>query len=222
MNNYTKEIVVARYKEDISWIKDCSNLDKIKVYNKDKESSSLNKLLNVGRESHTYLHHIISNYDNLSDYTVFCQGNPIDHCKNFVENVKNIDPIIKNDLKLKRKGIVFWGDVEQIEKISGAKSKQHPVGVPIYYFLDLLFELKAVDDIDIKYYCGAQFLVSKDNILNRPKSFYEFLINFVSKEIDPIEGYVYERIWQFIFNKYLKLSKKTLEFMYMINKKSGE
>jgi len=28
----------------------------------------------VGRESHTYLHHIVSNYDNLADWTVFSQA----------------------------------------------------------------------------------------------------------------------------------------------------
>ena len=31
-------------------------------------------LPNVGRESHTYLHHIVSNYDSLADWTVFSQA----------------------------------------------------------------------------------------------------------------------------------------------------
>ena len=31
-------------------------------------------LPNVGRESHTYLTHIVTQYDDLSDYTIFFQG----------------------------------------------------------------------------------------------------------------------------------------------------
>ena len=31
-------------------------------------------LPNVGRESHTYLHHIVNNYDKLADWTVFSQA----------------------------------------------------------------------------------------------------------------------------------------------------
>ena len=29
---------------------------------------------NVGRESHTYLYHIVENYDNMADWTVFTQS----------------------------------------------------------------------------------------------------------------------------------------------------
>lgn len=81
-HNITKkniEIVIARYKADISWsdmyksirtIYDKGwaneNITKIK-------DESLIKLPNIGRESHTYLHHIVYNYDDLADVTVFTQ-----------------------------------------------------------------------------------------------------------------------------------------------------
>ncbi len=32
------------------------------------------QLPNVGRETHTYLHHIVSRYDSLADWTVFSQA----------------------------------------------------------------------------------------------------------------------------------------------------
>merc|ERR1719440_887988 len=35
---------------------------------------SLHKLPNLGRESHTYLHHIVENYDQLPEWTVFSQA----------------------------------------------------------------------------------------------------------------------------------------------------
>ena len=69
------EIVVARYNEDLKWLEPYSSITTI--YNKGSESeyatNSIN-IPNVGRESHTYLYHIINNYENLADRTIFFQG----------------------------------------------------------------------------------------------------------------------------------------------------
>lgn len=51
-----------------------------------KRKIAIKRLLNVGRESDTYLHHIVSNYENgLADVTIFCQGDPFDHSPNFLD-----------------------------------------------------------------------------------------------------------------------------------------
>ena len=68
------QIVVARYNEDIKWLLPFK--DVTIIYNKGQYLPLLNSfnfinLDNVGRESHTYLYHIIENYDNLSDKTIF-------------------------------------------------------------------------------------------------------------------------------------------------------
>jgi hypothetical protein len=76
------EIVVANYEEDISWIKDIpENLySRITIYNKGSPKvytiprSNVVTLPNIGREAHTYLHHIINNYDTLADVTLFLPG----------------------------------------------------------------------------------------------------------------------------------------------------
>lgn len=71
-------LIVSRYNEDIDWI---SEFDRFQIYNKGLDDISLNSipLPNVGRESHTYLHHIITNYDNLDDIMIFSQGRYRDH-----------------------------------------------------------------------------------------------------------------------------------------------
>lgn len=38
-----------------------------------------NALPNVGRETHTYLHHILTQYPQFPEYTVFLQGWPFEH-----------------------------------------------------------------------------------------------------------------------------------------------
>jgi len=85
------EIVVARYNEDLSWLKNLPKSIKITIYNKgnDDIEYSFIKLPNVGRESHTYLHHIINNYDKLADQTIFCQGDSIFHSPGFLNLIKN-------------------------------------------------------------------------------------------------------------------------------------
>lgn len=77
------DVVVARYEEDLAWLApiaaDCV------VYNKGSAVvntfRSLVELPNVGREAHTYLHHIVTNYDSLADVTVFVQGCIADHVR---------------------------------------------------------------------------------------------------------------------------------------------
>lgn len=79
------KLIVARYNENINWTKTIQNC---LIYNKGKEDIVSNhtiKLLeNIGREGETYLNHIINNYDNLDDYTIFCQGDPFEHAPTLV------------------------------------------------------------------------------------------------------------------------------------------
>ena len=83
-------IVVAWYNENREWSNHFSN---VIVYNKGKplvNSDNEKLMLNVGKEGHTYYKHIYDNYDNLSDYIVFLQGNPFDHSPNIISNLKRL------------------------------------------------------------------------------------------------------------------------------------
>jgi len=72
------EVVVARFREDPSWTsKYASPNVSFTIYNKGPaliEQVRAVPLPNVGRESHTYLWHIVQNYDKLAPWTVFTQG----------------------------------------------------------------------------------------------------------------------------------------------------
>jgi hypothetical protein len=46
---------------------------------------------------------------------------------------------------------------------------------------------------------GAQFIVSKKNILKKPKEFYLNIVKILENNINPIEGYVVERFHKIIF-----------------------
>jgi len=82
------DLVVARYKEDLRWVaamQAAGDADgvRVRVYDKSGEPPSLRPSTldaewiptpNLGLESHSYLTHIVANYDNLAKKTVFVQG----------------------------------------------------------------------------------------------------------------------------------------------------
>ena len=95
------EIVVARYNENLDWLKKIKKSKdlKITVYNKGPDDIDVPfiRLPNIGRESHTYLYHIINNYDNLADQTIFCQGDSRFHSPDFLDLInkhrKKFEPV---------------------------------------------------------------------------------------------------------------------------------
>jgi hypothetical protein len=91
MARRTLTIVVAHHNENLEWLegvaKDCI------VYAKGSPPASnlnltVHHLPNIGREGHTYLHHIITNYDHLADVTLFVQGRIDDHVAWSIHDMK--------------------------------------------------------------------------------------------------------------------------------------
>lgn len=83
----TVDVVLARHDEDLSWLAEETILSKpgtrTLVYGKSEsakapsslpDNTKLILLPNVGRESHSYLHHMVEHYDDLADWTVFSQA----------------------------------------------------------------------------------------------------------------------------------------------------
>lgn len=70
------EIVLARFDEPIEWAEEYQQQAKITVYDKNPNGTLPGSIYlpNVGRESHSYLHHIVTRYDSLAEWTVFSQA----------------------------------------------------------------------------------------------------------------------------------------------------
>jgi hypothetical protein len=198
MDNHDKTfcIVVARYNEDISWTK---QFDNVIIYNKGSSLNNINNLItlnNVGREGHTYYKYIYDNYDNLCDYTIFLQGNPFDHSPNIINNLNNY---INN----KQLNINFEFLSENIIKSNISGCFSHP-NLPLIDVYEKLFNIKNYlilkkNNIEFTFGAGAQFIVSKKNILKRLKEFYNNIIKLLEYDVNPIEGFVIERFHKIIF-----------------------
>lgn len=183
------QIVVARYKEDIEWTKKFPN---VIIYNKGEPLGEPNEvsLPNVGREGHTYYHYICEHYDNLMDYTIFLQGHPFDHSPYIIEH-------IERNLQLFDKNHDFEHLCAKQFYCCLAGCFYHP-NLPLKETYERMFGEKK-DELGFMFGAGAQFMVSKKRILQRPKSFYENIVKILEYDVNPIEGFVVERFHALVF-----------------------
>ena len=94
-------LVVARYKEDLSWLTQVDRDIRLVVYNKgpairDKavlaRIDQLTKLPNRGREADTYLAHLQKGRTaDDGEFTIFCQGEPFTHSPDLLELLAHRD-----------------------------------------------------------------------------------------------------------------------------------
>jgi len=85
-----KELVVCRYKEDVAWLDLVPAEFHVSLYDKSDEPYRVaravrrERLPNVGRESHSMLHHVARYYGGLAEWTYFAQGDALDHAPDFL------------------------------------------------------------------------------------------------------------------------------------------
>ena len=183
-------LIVARYNENVEWTKEFTN---VIIYNKgNKLTDEFNQIFlnNDGREGHTYYKYIYDNYDNLSDYTIFLQGNPFEHSPNIINNLHKY--INNKDLS-----IDFEFLSEYIINCNLSGCSWH-YGIPLIDIYEKLFNERK-ENMEFIFGAGAQFIVSKKNILKRPKTFYLKIVEILQNDIHPIEGFVIERFHKLIF-----------------------
>ncbi len=168
-------LVISHYEEDLSWTKSVNKDISIVVIEKKPE--------NIGRESHAYFKYIIENYDNLSGKYIFCQGNPFDHCRDFITKVNMGTPM--DFIQLSTSFIT--------NNIHGLPHHPFPLRGDIVW--KALFDTEIPSQINFG--VGAQFIVSADVIKGRDLAFYKscYDIHCVIDEAP----WIFERIWGFIF-----------------------
>jgi hypothetical protein len=212
------EIVVARYSEDLSWVDNYKNYSTI--YNKgdDKIEGSID-VKNIGREAHSYLYHIVNNYDNLADYTCFLQADPFNphspRLYGYLNYVLESNELIPDFFWISER--IVEGDFEY------QREPYHKIFPNIKYAYNYIFG-KQPNIKTFKFGAGAQFCVSKEKIRERSIEFYKNILNIFEhdsgKELDELSikllgnsgihqkflpsnpeiSYHLERFWGLIFN----------------------
>lgn len=216
-----KKIIISRYKEDFSWIKDYP-YDYV-VYNKGEPIEDNPHILNVediGENVRDICHFIWINYDDLPDIMVFLQGYPFDHCAK-----KEFDKLIHNEFLTP---LEYYGDYP-----SNAWERRTPDGKFLeinnsWYINHFNNEYKqeckysSFDEFMTHYFedyvaldwvrfpPGAQIIVPKEKVLYYPRKFWETMMNDLNSQL-PTEAHIVERSMWYIMSDIYKPRKEFYE-----------
>lgn len=214
----SRTLVICRFNRDLDWWTDkLSNLYNFNIMQKDDknnffpiihgenlnsyhqrlfkdiiETGKLQEFLNnttpgtypnIGFDSHTLFSYVIDNYDNLSDITVFVHELPTNHCQDIVEQILNLE----EDIKYKE-----FGNVYNCNKNGEPEDSE----VPVSELYEKLFNDESPESFS--FVSGACFAVSKDNILKRPKEFYQKAKELIYTHWK--STWAFERLYRLIFN----------------------
>ena len=212
------EIIVSRFNEDLSWtLEEPFNKFQYIVYNKgtndDFEKTKVIKVIpldNVGKNDHTYLHHIIENYNNLRDITIFFPGSiNIDYKKEKAKKI--LQKIIESNYQkayflghkqlnvresFKNFLLDEWQttDCQNLTQYSEKKLKKcklRPYNVWYKYFFGKISAKWST-------WWGI-FSIDKRDILQHPIQRYQLLILTINDHPNPEAGHYIERSWGAIF-----------------------
>ena len=201
------EIVVARYNENLDWLLPYSKF--VIVYNKGQPLTngstfkSIINIENVGRESHTYLYHIINNWNNLAENTLFIQGNIDDH-----DNILPIKLYLLSNISMcinlssNKLDIINWNRLNYNNKWK-EMIRNKPWKYSKYTFgewWDIYLQKPKPKSNNFKWSPGGIFSIKQELIKKHPLEYYQKLITTIDNHINPEEGHYFERSWYYLFN----------------------
>jgi hypothetical protein len=202
------DIIIARYNENVKWLLNAKEtFDKIHIYNKGEpfEFSANNvvveNLSNIGREAHTYLHFIVSNYEEIertpNKIYIFSQADPNNGLDYFNRKIESLSTKKITDYPV---SLTDDGAIESTEPHLGSqKDDVHPKGIPFeQYFSHLFYTDKKKQQHQVYYH--ALWATRGADITFRKKDFYQYCYGLFDNLNNPIESYIFERLWQYIFN----------------------
>ena len=205
------KVIIARYREDVHWA-DGLGYDYI-VYDKsDQPVRDSIPLPNVGREAHTYLTHIVREYDALAQINVFVQGDPFDHIDQAGRGTPDQLRMMIADVA--ERGVPFkgfaWFKLE-CDALGRPHDLRDPANqgrwagwgrdIPVGEVFSALFGVPAPARFTARAPAGI-FAVTAQRIRTRPRGFFEFALRMVERDPDDAHntGHAFERLWQHIFN----------------------
>ncbi|XP_078383341.1 uncharacterized protein LOC144665929 [Oculina patagonica] len=208
---FSYEFVIAHYNENLDWITPIAS--HAHVYHKGNDLHppplqlyAWERLPNVGRESHTYLYHIIRNYDKLPETTIFLQAdNSHWQCRFFTQPPMDYVYDIKSMTSLKitcNKPVRFapWGGIRYLPKWR-EMLRSGEIRCANLTLRDFFKELFGVPPPRFVYFCPSGcFAATRDMIKKHPKSFYIKALSFLDDHRNPEEGHYFERLWSAIFS----------------------
>jgi hypothetical protein len=213
MYNPTSLIVIARYNEKLKWLSDkpFSNHN-VLVYNKGVNEDfypvkHVVRLDNVGREGHSYLYHIVNHYDDLTDIIIFLPGSvnmshKIEKSKMMLQKIEETKKAVFPAFSVNKSELYDF----KLDEYMASSPENNSINNESTLELARIrpfgqwFQSKFGDYDLTRLSYGGVLSVSKKDVLQHPKSFYEKLLEELSHSSNPEVGHYVERSWQAIFS----------------------
>lgn len=217
-----KEIVIAAYNRDLSWLDQLAPDIKRTIYRKGSPVASQDEILleiNAGRCVHTFFNHLYTRYDSLADYTFFAQDYPFDHWTNIVEDINNWGPEVQAKCPLRIGGYYPYNEDFTTNTTSSLNhhipathfsapgivhhcnndgSPDHPaLGPDLDDRWRLLFHTPCPTD-GYQFVPAGHFGISREHVHLRSRAFYEQITDMLVT--DPISPWCVERYESYIFD----------------------
>jgi hypothetical protein len=191
------ELVVARHTEDLAWLRRVPRAFTASVYDKSGALPDAIQLPNIGREAHTYLHHLAERHDSLADITVFVQGHPFDHAPDLHKILRSLAEgsfsvpdfhwlgfLADTDDARGRRLFVPWSKNPERHELPLNEFHQQLLGAP--------------GPDAYRFFVGAQFIVTRATAHRRDAAFYRN-----ARELSvssPLAPHCFERCWDRVFS----------------------
>ncbi len=191
------ELVVAHYHESLNWLRRVPSTIQKTVYSKAEIPAEAPHLMlpNVGREAHTYLHHLTTRYESLANYTIFCQGKPFDHAYNFHHQLRNLASGELPETSFKWLGHIIDTDTSDGQLYKDWSKNTTGERLDLRLFYQQL--LGSPGPAQYPFVLGAQFIVRRELALSKPLDFYESALTLSTTF--PQAAHCYERMWDRVF-----------------------
>ena len=216
-NDNNIELVISRYNEDLGWLKDKQfNKYIVTIYNKGNNNDfykpknvKIVPLENVGVCNHTYLYHIIRNYDNLAKVTIFLPGSCMDNHKKdkTLETIKKTDETNNSVFLVSyfKNGVSKSLQSFKLDNYELANAKNREMNIsdklkqcsirPFGKWYEMLFPHINIHHVNYQ----SIFSVSREHILNRSKESYQDILNYVNTDKNEESSHYIERAFLAIF-----------------------
>lgn len=221
-----KELVIAAYDKDYSWVKEINSEVKVTIYRKGESEKLDDREIklepNKGRCVHTFFNHILTNYENLADVTFFCQDYPFDHFEDIIDVINNNKESERCQLRIggyygfhyntitipSPKGGIMWnlsqsnhhgnGKVLVCDNYGSPQDSNPEINMSLYW--SKFFE--SAPPKSYEFMPGGHFCITKQHVKLRSQDFYKQICEFLlEKEVAP---WIIERLECYIFNPNIK------------------
>lgn len=210
------DVVIARYREDISWIAAIPQKCRVWILCAEflpivtPRQAKCQIILDGGNEVGSITSYIIQNYGDLPEYVCFCQGNPFDHCvqdgssycqrASFMHRLEEYVANPKDEfVSIGDKSVTSSHDpITRRVHLHNPKSPLLQYSKwPLIDACRYLLDRECPDILPVSF--GSNFCLSRRLILRYPMAFYEKLQTWACHSPRSFEAALLEKLFPTIF-----------------------